>query len=84
MKFGRFTGQKAPYSSLIISGEIDEILDYVKINFLSLMENENIDAYLTITVQWHTQCNFEWDHKQLKKIADLKISCGISCYSEEE
>ena len=81
---GKFLGQIALESRLIISGELDRVLDFKNANFSHLIEDGKVNIILTITVKWHTQCNFELNHEQLKKIADLKIACGISCYSEEE
>ena len=79
---GRFKNEIAQDSQLILDGSIDDILDFL-LSAQEILINKSLDFMcLGLTIKYLDQCNFELTIDQLVKIAKLKISLGISCYSE--
>lgn len=75
--YGRYKGTKAVERYIIISGEIDEILDFTKhLNY----NVGNCEMSLDLNVEFTEQCNFELSMSQLKKISLLNLDLSISCY----
>lgn len=78
---GRYEGTLSTEGMLSFSGEIDEVLQFIKLNILTHFTRELVEFNLCILVNYEGECNFELTHQQLNEITSLKIPLAITCYS---
>jgi hypothetical protein len=81
---GKHYGKKSDNGSIILSGDIDNVLDFlIQIKSNGILESINtFDIY--INVSYINQCNFELTSAQLQRLSILNTSFGISCYESED
>ena len=77
--FGRNKGEKSEVGFVIINGNIDETLAFLRSPNLVGFSIKHFN----ILVSFENQCNFELTIEQLSSISELKIPVGITCYSNE-
>lgn len=74
---GIYKNKPHPYGIIRLSGTLDDILIFAtSSNFIQI---EGIDVNIHMDVFYSDQCNFEFSHEQLQKLASLNIPFGISC-----
>ena len=61
---------------------MDLVLEALSKNHSQIRKAGASDIFLTATLGYINQCNWELNNKQLKKLANLGLSLGISCYED--
>jgi hypothetical protein len=77
---GRYKGLISKQGTLTISGNIDEVLNFLISKIQTKFSLKEIDINLCILVCYKGECNFELTQKQLNTIIKLDIPLGITCY----
>ena len=90
-KVGRYRGKTTPYGHATIEvsnqadknwSRFDDLLTLIESCIDALREAGAEDITLSCSLFHDGQCNFEFSHDQLKRIARLEIDMTISCYSD--
>lgn len=81
---GRHKNKTAEESNLTLNGTLNNILDFLILNKRKVNVKRLSFLSITLTIRYSGQCNFELSAEELYKITQLKISLGISCYSDSK
>jgi hypothetical protein len=77
---GRYKGQPVPMASATIEDvDLDNILANLLAYYSSIKEAGVEDIWLTVTLFYTDQCNWEFTREQMKLMVEMNISLSISC-----
>ena len=82
--YGRFKGGLSCEGSLILSGDIEDVLTFSEKILISKEKQFITDLNITLTICYLDQCNFEISPADLQRFANLGVPLGITCYESTD